>query len=58
MAMDKYAIEIDQYGAYQVRVTKTDGRVEIIPGFPTWSDAQGWINQRQNPVSGTRRGSG
>ena len=45
--MATYAIETDAYGAYQVIVTKPDeGRPEIIPGFPTWSDAQRWINER------------
>ena len=45
--MDTYAIEADAYGAYQVRVTKPDGNNhEIIPGFPTWSDAQRWVNEQ------------
>ena len=57
--MDTYAIELDQYGAYQVRVTKPDGGVEIVPGFPTWSDAQGWINvrvRRQTTAKGRSSG--
>jgi hypothetical protein len=45
--METYTIEIDAYGAYQIRVTKSDGgNIEIIPGFPKWSDAQQWINDR------------
>jgi hypothetical protein len=45
--VDTYSVEIDAYGAYQVRITRPDKRNdEIIPGFPTWSDAQRWINAR------------
>jgi hypothetical protein len=56
--MDNHAIEIDQYGAYQVRVTKQDGGIEIIPGFPSWGDAQAWVNARlrESARSPRRRG--
>jgi len=44
--MDTYSIETDSYGAYEIRVTKPDGTSNVIPGFPTWSDAQGWVNEQ------------
>ena len=43
--MDTYLIEPDNYGAYEVRVSGPYGHKQVISGFPTWSNAQGWINE-------------
>jgi hypothetical protein len=44
--MDIYAIELDGYGAYEVRSTAPGRATRTISGFPTWSDAQRWINEQ------------
>jgi hypothetical protein len=48
--MDTYLIEPDNYGAYEVRVSGPYGHKQVISGFPTWSNAQGWINEH-TPVA-------
>lgn len=45
--MEIYAIEADDLGRYQVRVTSPGGRDgRMVAGFRTVSQAQEWIDDR------------
>jgi hypothetical protein len=47
--METYAIETDANGEYEVRVIAADGRDSRIAGrFPTWRQAQEWIDAQTN----------
>lgn len=44
--MDTYSIEANGDGAYKIRVTAPDGSSREVPDFPTWDDAQLWVNEQ------------
>jgi hypothetical protein len=45
--MTLYKIEMDAIGDYQVRMTDADGdRWRVVISFPTWRQAQEWIDGR------------
>jgi hypothetical protein len=58
--MDKYSVETDGLGGYQVRVTTLgDEASRIFLGtFATWTDARNWIDNRSRLTQRTDTASG